>query len=250
MKQICISIVLCLVSLFGAQRLAAQMMLGNSGGFNAPTADINEAGTFSGGLHFIGKGLITPENDVRSDGWKFQYNTFTYYGTFAVYDWLEATFRETLIQNTWRKKKPALREQDRSVAVKVRLLKEGDKWPAIAVGINDPTSVTGHHPFACGWVAATKNVHLRSLAGTVGLTAGYMKSWDLSIMYDGLTCNLRYRPDFFPQASAMLEYDTKGLNYGVEALLWRHLGVYAFGRELETWSAGIRYQTTIKYRKK
>lgn len=233
------------------QKTAAQMMLGCSGAFNTPTAEMNEAGTFTGGVNFIGRGMIPAETDAKNIIWKFDYNTFNYYGHFVIFDWLEATFRETLLQNDMNgKKKKALREQDRSISVKARVLKEGRYCPGIALGVTDPTSVTGHHPFASGYLVFTKNIHVPALAGTLGGSVGYITGWGKSIMYDGVFGNLRYRPDFFPAASVIVEYDTQGINYGVEALLWKRLGIYAFGREADTWGAGIRYQAQIKYRRK
>ena len=238
-----------LIVLGSAVSVRAQEMLGNTGGFNIPTAEMDEAGTFRGGINFLGKGLITPMTNANNHRWEFQYNTFIYYLDFTMFDWLEVSFRETLLENL-KDDRYRLREQDRSFSIKVRPLKEGQYWPAIAIGVNDPTSITGNHPFSSAWLAMTKHIHSSSLAGTFAATAGYMTVWDYCQMYDGPVAGLSYSPDWYPQAKLMVEYDTQGINYGLEAVLWKHLGLYFFARESTAVSAGLRYQTTIKYRKK
>lgn len=228
---------------------SAQEIIGNTGGLNIQTADMEEAGTFRGGLHFIGEGLIVPVTNPRDHRWEFGYNTFIYYLDFTVFDWLEVSLRETLLEN-FKNDRYRLREQDRSVSLKARVLKEGKYWPAIAVGLNDPTSVTGNHPYSSAFLAMTKHVHSAATFGTWSATVGYMYPWDESHMYDGFTVGLCYQPDWSMRTRLMVEYDTRGINYGFDALLWKHLGIYFMARESSAISAGIRYQTTIKYRKK
>lgn len=223
-------------------------MLGNTGGFVIPTADMAPAGTFRGGINYIGQGLITPESDAQYK-WKFDYDNAVYYVNFTVFDWLEASFRETLLK-TYKHDRFRFREQDRSICLKVRPLKEGRLYPAVAIGINDPGSFTGQHPYASVWVAATKHLHSRLTAGTWCATVAYAQRIDDSQMYQGPMAGISYSPDFMPSASVMAEYDGHGVNVGVQALLWQHLGLYAFTRDFsKTISAGIRYQTTIKFRK-
>lgn len=248
MKYAYLTVLSLLLSLGTFLKTQAQDMLGMTGGLNIPTTEMNPAGTFRGGVNFIGKGLITPELKPNRDAWKFQYNTFIYYVDFTVFDWIEASFRETLLQNV-RKGKKALREQDRSISIKVRPLKEGKYWPAIAFGVNDPTSITGHHPYSSAWAVMSKSVHSSALMCTFNANLGYMKSWDNSVMYDGVVAGITYQPDWFPSARVTAEYDTQGWNVGAQALLWKHLGLYVFTREFSAFGAGIRYQTTIKYRK-
>ena len=231
----------------------AQELLGNTGGFNIPTADMEPAGTFRGGINFIGNGIITSEKGADDHRWQFDYNTGSYFVNFTFFDWLEATFRETLLESDSYGKYndySHFREQDRSVTIKVRPLREGRYWPAVAIGINDPYSFTGHHVYSSVWLVMTKHEYLPILQGTLSATLGFAKAFDQSQMYNGLLAGIRYQPDIFPEGSAMIEYDSQGVNLGIQALLWKHLGAYLFTRNFSTLGAGIKYQTTLKFRKK
>lgn len=225
-------------------------MLGNSGGMNIPTAEMMPAGTFRAGINYIGKGIITGEKDAIDHRWQFNYNTYNYYLNFTFFDWLEATYRQTLLHsNSYGKYEDysLLREQDRSITVKIRVLKESNYFPAIALGITDPYSFSGHHIYASLWGAATKQLHIQSLASSFTATIGYSKSFDQSVMYNGLFGGIRYTSDYIPNTSLMAEYDTHGFNIGCQTLLLKHLGIYYFTRDFTTFSAGIKYQTTINY---
>lgn len=228
----------------------AQELLGNSGGMNIPTAEMLPSGTFRCGINYIGKGIIAAEKGNTDHRWQFEYNTMNYFLNFTAFNWLEVTFRETILEsNSYGKYDDykLFREQDRSVTVKARVLKEGKYCPAVALGVNDPYSFTGHHVYASAWGVMTKSLHSQKLASTFTATIGYMKAFDKSQMYDGFIAGLRYTPDFLPQSSVMAEYDSKGFNIGVQATLFDHLGIYAFTREFEAFGAGIKYQTTLHF---
>lgn len=236
-------------------QMKAQEILGNTGGFNIPTAEMQPAGTFRGGFNLIGNGMITPEKGINSNPnhadrrWAFNYNTANYFINFTAFNWLELTFRETLLKsNSYGKKSNyKYREQDRSITVKARILKEGAYYPAIALGINDPYSFTGHHPFASAWGVATKSIHSQKMRSTWSATVGFMKAFDDSQMYDGVIAGLRWTPDWCREASLMAEYDTQGINFGIQGRIWKHLGIYVFTREFDVLCGGIKYETTIKF---
>lgn len=239
-------ITLCILS--SAVTARAQVMLGNTGGLNIPTAEMDPSGTFRGGLNFLGEGLITPVKHPFDHRWEFNYDTYVYYLDFTMFDWMEVSIRETLLEN-FKNESYKLREQDRSVSIKIRPVKEGKYCPAIAIGTNDPTSITGKHPYASAWLVMTKHLHSSATAGTWSCTLGYMTSWEDSYMYEGPVANLCYAPDWWKNSQFMVEYDTQGINYGLQGMIGKHFGFYVFGREDKAFSAGLRYQTTIKYRK-
>lgn len=238
-----------LLLIFNPGKTKGQVLLGNSGGLNIPTAEMNPAGTFIGGLNFIEKGIISPEKGKVDHRWKFNYNTYSYYVNFTFFDWLEATFRETLLEsNSYGKFDDyKFREQDRSVTIKVRPLKEGKYYPAVAFGVNDPYSFTGHHVYSSAWGVMTKNLHTNLLKSTFTATIGYAKAFDDSQMYDGFIGGIKWTPDWCKEVSLLAEYDSKVINVGIQGLLFRHLGFYGFVHDFDSYSAGIKYQTTIKF---
>lgn len=239
-----------LVSANIAQDAIAQELLGNTGGMNIPTAEMMPSGTFRCGINYMGKGVVTSEKGAVDHRWQFDYNTMNYFLNMTVFDWLEVTFRETILEsNSYGKYDDykLFREQDRSVTAKVRVAKEGKYMPAIALGVNDPYSFTGHHVYASAWGVMTKSIHSQLLASTLTATVGYAKGFDKSRMYDGIMAGLKYTPDFLPQSSIMAEYDTKGFNLGIQATLFDHVGIYCFTREFQSVSAGIKYQTTLHF---
>lgn len=248
MKNITFLFVFLILSIF--TRTEAQELLGNSGGMNIPTAEMMPAGTFRTGINYIGKGIITGEKNASDHRWQFNYNTYNYYLNFTFFDWLEATFRETLLEsNSYGKYNDykLFREQDRSISVKARVIKESNLMPAIAICIHDPYSFSGHHTFSSVWIAATKQIHSKLLASTCTTTVGYSQPFDKSQFQDGIFAGIKYTPDFLPQSSVIAEYDTKGFNLGLQALLFNHVGLYCFSHDFETFSAGIKYQTLIHF---
>ena len=105
----------------------AQFNLGMTGGLMAPTAEMNETGTFMIGGNFM------PEK-----GNPFGYNTGNYFVDFTLFSFLELAYRETLLKTTYMTSKPKFNQQDRSFSLKVRVLKEGKYCPALAIGAHDP----------------------------------------------------------------------------------------------------------------
>ena len=93
----------------------AQFNLGMTGGLMAPTAEMNETGTFMIGGNFM------PEK-----GNPFGYNTGNYFVDFTLFSFLELAYRETLLKTTYMTSKPKFNQQDRSFSLKVRVLKEGN----------------------------------------------------------------------------------------------------------------------------
>lgn len=232
------------------KRINAQEMLGHTGGFNIPTAEMNPSGTFRIGINYMEKGMNVPELNTNDHRWLFNYDTFNYFVNFTFFNWFEATFRETILEsNSYGQKEDykLFREQDRSITIKIRPLTEGKYHPAIALGCTDPYSFTGHHIYASAWGAMTKNIHSKVLHSTFTTTIGYSKAFDDSEMYDGIFAGLKWTPDFWSQGHLMVEYDTKGINIGIMTTLWKHIGIYCFTREFEMINAGFKYETTIKF---
>lgn len=222
-----------------------QVLLGNSGGLSVPSAEMEAPGTFRTGAQFVESGII--KGSQKWGSYDFWYDTYIYYFNFTPFNWIELTFSETLLADNYETGEDSeFYNQDRTVSVKIRPLKEGHYWPAIALGAIDPYSICSHPTYSSLWAAATKHVHTSFLHSTFAFNAGYARGTDGGRQFDGAFGSFSWQPDFLPQARCCVEYDTHGWVLGAEALLWRHLGVYAYARDLDLMSFGLRYQTTIR----
>lgn len=234
----------------GVIQTQAQQMLGSTGLFNIPTGDMQPSGTINVGFNYIGEGMIDGDMNHPSY-WRMEDNTGLYYITVTPFSWLEMTFRETLLyapdeevvtENT----KWGYNRQDRSITLRVRPLKETEYCPGVVIGTNDPYS-DEHNIYGTVYAVATKNLHTKKLASTWSFTVGYMYGLPDLSNYNGVIAGVKFVPDFLKQASLAVEYDTKGINAGVQACLFKHLNLYVFTREFKEISAGISYSYTINY---
>lgn len=229
----------------------SQEMIGLTGGFNIPTAEMKPSGTFVGGINYISEGMIVGENTSHHDDcWKMNYNTGLYYLNFTAFSWLEISFRQTMLRSQYTQMGSLLNDYeyqrtDRSFSIRVQPLKESRFLPAIVIGTNDPWKDTGHNIYASAYAVASK--HFNFALSEWLISAGFAHSFNNAQTYDGVFAGLKYTPDFYKDGSIILEYDTKGLNLGIQMLLFHHLGLFAFTREFSNINGGIRYEYTIKY---
>ena len=227
-----------------AASACGQGLLGNSGGHCIPSAEMLEAGTFRCGIHYVQGGTIV--GPTKSDSYDFPYDTGIYYLNFTAFSWLEATFSETIVANKLKDGSYYYYNQDRTLSLKLRPVSEGKYRPAIAVGAIDPFSICDHPTYCTYWAAMTKHVHSRRLHGTLGATLSYGYGAETSRMWDGVMSGLTYEPDRWQGTWLSVEYDTHGVVVGAETLLWRHLGLYVWTRDMQRVVAGARFQITLK----
>ena len=125
--------------------IKAQYTMGTTGMMNIPTAEMQQTGTFMIGGNYL------PE----------ELNPFKY---------LELNYRCILLKSDYMAKKPKFNQQDRSLSVRLRPLKEGKYWPAIVIGSNDPFKDKGYNYFASVYGVATKSFMIgeHRLAATAG----------------------------------------------------------------------------------
>lgn len=109
-----------------AAGLHAQYSLGVTGLLTIPTADMQADGTFMGGADFLPEAMM-PSN--------WDYNTGNYFVNITFLPFVEVAYRCTLLHGEFEK--GSKWNQDRSVSLRLRPLKEGKWWPAIVVGSND-----------------------------------------------------------------------------------------------------------------
>ena len=221
----------------------SQTVLGTPGLMNIPTAEVREGCTFDGGVSLMQK-------ELQSEN--MNYYTGLYYINFAPFSFFDITLRETLIKTQKSASDPRVGfyQQDRSLSLRVRPIreKEGKWWPSILVGANDFYSAHGDSYYAAVYGVVTKTLPLDRI-GRFSVTAGYAKRIRRGVLYDGPFGGASYSPVFAPMVRFMGEYDTRGVNVGVGAHLFRHLNLTCFTREFKGVSATVSYQYTIRFKR-
>ncbi len=205
----------------------AQQYTGISGFLHIPSAEMNHEGDAHIGAHFLNRAM-TPDTGFIFGGEK--YHTLDYYLSIAPYSWLELGYTCTKRKIT----RPLSGDtvygaKDRYFSVKIRPLPEGRYHPAIAIGCNDlgttafkknQTNVQLY--FSNFYVAATK--HFCFGGNELGVNVAWRHYFrQYNGKWGGLVGGISFRPKFFPQGRAIVEYTGNEMLVGGDALLWQHL---------------------------
>lgn len=219
------------------QASRAQYAMGNTGLLNIPTADMQETGTFMGGINYMPDGMSP-----------FSFNTANYFVNMTMLSILELSYRCTLLKTTRYDGHRGYYQQDRSMTARLRLLRERqDHWlPSLVIGVNDPFKDQGNNYYASAYGAVTKGFSLCP-GDRLALTAGCYIPLNDHTQQDGPFGGVSYSPAFCREASLMAEYDSQGFNVGAAARLWRHLSLYVFTREGKSVAGGVRYEYTLPH---
>lgn len=222
--------------------LHAQHSMGMTGLLNIPTADMHPDGTLMAGAGFL------PE-EMTPEAW--DYDTGNYFLSMTFMPFFEVGYRCTLSKlpsGKWN--------QDRSVSLRLRLLREGRYWPSVVAGSNDAlttghlnmlSEVEGNRYFSAVYGVATK--HFRIGGHDLGLTAGYNIPFRQAANRNGLFGGLAYSPAFCRRLSLMAEYDDRAVNMGVSVHLFNHFTAHLFCYDLKAVSGGLRYELGLLKKK-
>lgn len=221
------NLTLLLVLLLCSQLLSAQALVGTTGLLSLPSADMQEEGTVTAGGTCLNKHL-NPE--------MFNYQTYNYYFNATVLSFFEVSFSKTLfklILPSYPESSGKFNNADRSLSARIRILKEGENWPAMVVGMNDIYSQGSdfleedgkNQFFGKVYVALKKSFH----TGTYGTWEGhliyqYQSSFD-NVLYKGCGGAIGFRPSILPELQLITEYDASrhSWNNGFNADLFHHL---------------------------
>lgn len=226
----------------GSLPLHAQHSMGVGGLLNIPSADMQADGTFMLGVNYL------PEQ-MLPDFW--DYNSGNYFLDMTFLPFLEMCYRCTLM-----KLKTGKWNQDRSVSLRLRPLKEGKYWPSVVIGSNDAlttghlntlSEVGGNRYFSSVYGVATK--HFLPGGHDLGCTFGWNIPFRKDTPREGVFVGLSYSPAFFRLLSLMAEYDGNALNIGGSVRLFNHFTVHVFCYDLETVSCGVRYELVLLKKK-
>ncbi len=150
----------------------------------------------------------------------------------TLFSWLEASYCPTLL---WMEKhvdgkvKHAFYNEDRRLNVKVRPLKEGRWWPALAFGMDDVGRLDRikdgknlNNYFQNLYVVGSKHFDTGGYELGAHLAYRYYVT-DVNRKRRGMAGGVTVRPSFYRPLRATVEWDGKGVNAGVDMLLWHHL---------------------------
>lgn len=242
MKRIFFSGLIGVLLLTSFSGIRAQEYTGITGMMHVPTAEMAPVGTARVGAFFL-NGEFTPDK-LAYKGEK--YNTYNHFLAIAPFSWVELSYVCTLLKNAKNKdgaQKVGYYNKDRFFCIKLRPLKEGKYWPALAVGAQDPTRTvedkSGDYAYFNNfYVAASKHLNWKGHELGVHLTYRYYRS-DFNAKWRGVAGGITYRPAFAPNCRAMLEYTGNYVNVAVDCYLWRLLFVQAGLQNGKYFSGGL-----------
>lgn len=251
------------VSLMGivpicSMTISAQEYQGTSGLLHVPSGEIEPVGTFRG----LGMSLDKRSHPLTCDDGP--YRTFRYGMGIVACEWLEMSFVMTLLKEPkYGNTGPiGYYNQDRFANIKLRPLKEGPWWPAVAVGWDDVgnfrmgKSLTANNHFENIYVAASKHyVYQGHIIGAHlayryypskenrdhhGIVGGVTVEPSLKEFWDGM-------PTWVQRPRVIAEWDGAGVNVGADVLLWRHLFIQASIVHGHGFTGGLSYHYTIPF---
>ncbi|MEL6926034.1 MAG: YjbH domain-containing protein, partial [Bacteroidota bacterium] len=109
---------------------------------------------------------------------------------------------------------------DRSYNVRFRILKESEKWPAIAIGFHDLFNASSY--FNTNYLVLSKQFSWRKLTIGTSLGYGYIFGEPFGAYLDGIFGSASVQ---WKNVEALLEYDAEYINFGARAYFFEHLQV-------------------------
>jgi hypothetical protein len=206
-----------------------QSIVGTSGLFHVPTAVLPADGTFMMGSGHVPKAYMPGNFHWATDG-KANYDARLYHMSLVFLPKVEVMFRYTgnlgmpKEQSDWT-------FMDRMLAVRIQLLEEGDRHPALLIGAHDAlggiVDETRFTHFAAQYLVASKHLNISSLR--LGLHAGYAANiLDLpSRAYDGPFGGLNLMPLGDERLELILEHDSYRPNAAARVRVLRHFSLMA-----------------------
>lgn len=234
-------------------QVAAQAYHGITGLLQVPSAETDSAGTFHGGASFLDK-RFTPAQLNRGGE---KYNTMGYTIGITGFSWFEASYSAALLymhRNGIKGEPLGYYNEDRHVNVKLRPLKEGRWWPAVAIGCDDvgrfkrsfETNANGNNYFQNVYIAATKHFEIGGNELGTHLAYRYYPS-NANKERRGVAGGLTIRPSFYRPLRIVAEWDGVGVNAGADVLFWQQLFIQACLVHGQGFTGGIGYRYQIPF---
>lgn len=255
--------VLAACLLCSASVISAQAYHGTTGLLQVPSAETDSAGTFRGGVAFLDKRFM-PNMGNYGDGIPF--NTMGYTIGLTAWHWLELSYTGILVKmhpDRDKSKPLGYYNEDRHINIKLRPLKEGKWWPAMAIGMDDvgrfsslKTGEGSNSFFQNIYIAATKHFDIKGYELGAHLAYRYY-SLNINKERRGLAGGLTFVPRlgeslqgpraWLQRPRFIVEWDGIGVNVGADVLLWRHLFIQAALIHGQGFTGGLAYHYTIPF---
>ncbi|MFL5384947.1 MAG: YjbH domain-containing protein [Longimicrobiaceae bacterium] len=211
-------------------------LTGTTGLVTVPTATMPPDGTVTVGLNYVDRRY----HDIT----KVPLPGHPALIQFVSIGWLPFLEVGLRLTRAWGQSQQAL--GDRMVSLRLRLVEEGSRTPAVVVGIHD---IVGTRIAHAEYVTASKVVRPVPILGTVGLHLGYGGDWSsLRVQgrqFTGVFGGVSITPVTW--TTLLVEHDSDRLNAAVRLRLWR-LSLLAAVHKLDRFSGGISYVHPLKGR--
>jgi hypothetical protein len=207
----------------------AQSLFGTTGLVTVPTARMQEDGTLSFGVSYFDK-----KNQQYFEGTK---NLGVAYINFTFLPFIELVMRvnKALYYSADNY------TVDRFPLIKIRLIKEREYWPAIAIGAHDFGSTSDWKTvhFNATYIVLSKKYH------DFDLHLGYAPRIVKALYYqlDGPFGGIAYTPD--KSIHLYAEYDTRYINAGLQYQFLKHFAVNLAAINFNSFSGGINYKVFL-----
>lgn len=233
----------CLLCCMCLYVLQAQEYSGITGMIHVPTAEMAPEGEARIGAFFLNQEFLPDNLFYQFDK---KYNTANHFVAITPFSWIELAYVCTLYKGVVYK---GYSRKDRYFAVKLRPLKEGKWWPAIAIGTQDPGRTmedsNGEYAyFQNFYIAATKHFTWKRHELGVHLAYRYYRS-DFNVKWRGIAGGITYRPAFAKTLRAVLEYTGNDINIGVDYLLWRYFFLQASLQNGKYFTGGLCFKINL-----
>ncbi|MDE6418656.1 MAG: YjbH domain-containing protein, partial [Duncaniella sp.] len=188
------------------------------------------AGTLRLGTNFL-NGHSLPDHGAWKDN-GVPYNTANFYFSVTPFEWIEFGITFTLLKmqsNVNGVLKKGYNGKDRNFNLKLRPLKEGKYYPAVAVGLydfipssqNNDSPVKGKSYWKSWFIGVTKHFDFGSHRIGANLTYRRYAS-ERNHRWNGLIGGVTYAPPV-KGLEALAEWSGCSLNFGAQYTLWKQL---------------------------
>ena len=261
-KRIRILVVLFLAF---APHVCAQEYHGITGLIQAPSAEIDSAGTFRGNISWVDKAML-PNLTYYSDGIPFSAPCYTI--GLSVFKWLQLSYTGTIVKihpNDKKSEPLGYYNEDRHINLKLIPLYEGKWWPSVSLGWDDigylsvfklTKSWTTNSFFGNLYIAVSKHIDIKGYELGAHISYRYY-TYEKNKNRRGFAGGLTFVPRlgkslqgpraWLQRPRVIVEWDGVGVNVGADVLLWRHLFVQASLIHGTGFSATIGYHYAIRF---
>jgi len=238
-KPVLIALIFLVFS-FMPLNIYAQSLMGTTGLFNIPAAELMPDKTVMIGFNQIPKEYSAYGN--------FQYNNMVYYATVTFLPRIELMFRYTYRLGAGVRRSDTNFFMDRMVAARFLLLRENEYRPSLLIGFHDPgksINLAANNTFSANYVSLSKNLEFYFL--NTGLHLGY--AFDIpgqkTLTHRGAFGGITLAHRTVPAVQLIFEYDSAYINQAVKVLLFNRIQLMGGLINFDRLSGGLSYRVQL-----